>query len=981
MADKKLSNPLVPFQNRLTGRCIPGLDALKLEFVSEDQTSVVSDNFTSLKNIRYTDNGVTGVTHGMTKINATALPTYPKIRRMTHFRKVQPAESHVLVHARNSGETVAKVFQNTTAIPTAGNFEATALHTDASGAGLGRFSSAPDEHVVYCNGAETMVWGGDSTRISSFEVYDEFADSFSYNYTEVMQNTLSDADNIASFFRDGDAPIKVTLRVGNTLPIEGIKFIVETVNTNILDDAVTVYEWTGSAWSAVTSQVDGTITGTSPNEVTFGQSGSITFDSTESTAKASIINGIFGYFYKVEIVGAVAATRISNVTVIEPFQELKDFWDGELRTASSVQLFQDSIYKDNTVNVFEDSFIYNDITEGNIASYMKLNALATGTGYLALGFAERQQGLEVKMLPDFGNLDIAATGHVVIWDTDAGGLLTSLTVDGVSIISAQIPIDEVDSEPSFCAKVARNINAHTSTPNYGAHISEDDDVVIIITAKTRGTGPNGFVVASSDDFLSMDTSDMAGGIDTNPEITIKYWNGTAWITVGTVTDGTIGDGASFGKSGFITWNAIAENTEFKRELNEEQPLYYYQLSWDETFNEKVLCYHISGIPTQRDISNYKFSLHAQDRLWLFSDQSGRKNQSIVSNLGELNTFNGRGAGDPITYGDQTEPVAAIELFERTSTEAKSHVLVLKENSIHVVEGNNPENWTVVNLTDRIGCNAPYTVSGSTLGFEFAPLQRKQIAIWQGSSGIYMFDGTSVIPISDDISNFFDQKNANAINLAYSNISYGFFEVTNGEHFYHWLFASGSSTVLNEEWVFDIKRQKWFEFDRGAGKALQGGGTVIDANGNSYAYGFEDNGYLQRLNNGTDFDGNSIAYEMGFGDVLPAGDMNTLTSIDSVRLAVVSKSTTSSSISVFHYGDTKTAATQDTHNGNAYYTFGTLKTGQRVAFPFKRINTPAHMTHKLKFTISTNNETGTGFEPLLVGGFYKARGFSEQNLTD
>lgn len=973
----KQQNPLIPFQNSLTGRCIKALDSAKIEFQSADRAVLESDNFTSLKNMKYTDNGVVGVTGGMTKINTNALSSHPKIRSMYQFLKVQPAENHILVHAENTGETESKVFQNTTAIPSTGNFSATALHTDGSGAGMGRFSSAPNEHMAYCNGVETMVWGGDITKLSSFEVYDEFASAFRYDYTREMQNTLTDTANLASFFRDTDAPVKVTLRVGNTLPIESIAFTVPTVNTNTLDDATNVFYWNGSAWAAVTTQVDNTITGTTPNEVTFGQSGTITFDSTATTAKASIINGVFGYFYKIEITGADAATRLSQVTVKEPFQELRDYWDGDLRIASSVQLFQDSIFKDNTVNVFEDSFIYNDDTKGNIASYMNMNDIETSTEYLAIGVSERMQGLQVKMIPDHSNQDVKATGSIAFGNVSSTNTVSSITVNSVEILSQTITAGNT-SEESLCHALVEEINENVTSPNYTATTEQG---ILTIIAETRGTGPNGFVIARTVVAMTATVLPMANGQVISPTLTVKYWNGSAWTSVGTVIDGTSSDSASFGKSGFITWNSIAENTEFKRELNSEEPLYYYQLSWDSDFGPNVLCYHANGIPVQKPISTYKFPLHAQGRLWLFSDKAGNKNQAIVSALGELNVFNGKDSGDPLQFGDRTEVVAAVELFERTSSRVESHILVLKGDSSHIIEGDNPEKWKVINLTNKLGCNAPLTLATSTLGFEFSPMVRRQIAIWQGSSGMYMFDNNAIHPISDDIAYFFDQKNADAINLAKSDISYGFFESENGEQYYHWCFASGSSTVINNEWVFDIKRQKWFEYDRGTGKAIQGGSMVIDTIGNAYNYGFEDNGYLQRLNNGTDFDGNAIVYEMEFGDVLPAGNINILTAVDSVRLATVSKSTTTSKIKVYHYGDTKDNATVDTVTKNAWYEFETKQTGQRVAFPFKRTNTPPHMTHRLKFTISTNNEVGTGFEPLYVGGFYKNRGFSEDNLTD
>ena len=153
-------------------------------------------NFSDIQNLRYTDKSLKGVS-GYSKINSTALTTYLKIRNGFHFTKDQPSESHVLVQAYNSGLTGSQILQNTTAIPDTGDFSGSALHTDASGANLGRFSSAPQGNVVYCNGEESMIWGGDELRCAGFINYDPDG-SFLYDFGEQVNNTLTDSKNIAT---------------------------------------------------------------------------------------------------------------------------------------------------------------------------------------------------------------------------------------------------------------------------------------------------------------------------------------------------------------------------------------------------------------------------------------------------------------------------------------------------------------------------------------------------------------------------------------------------------------------------------------------------------------------------------------------------------------------------------------------------------------------------------------------------------------
>ena len=1135
MVEKQIDKKLTPFQVGLTGKLITSTDPSRL--ILEENGGTQIDNFKSLKNIRYTDNGIRGIT-GMSKINTTALSTQLKSRTVHHFTKSQPAESHVLVQSFDTNIDNSKVFRNSTSIPNTGDFNATALHTDARTTGSitafatsgtrtqvtsathglnngdaititgttsyngtfnvqdvatntyiikvtfvaddatgtwatrhrGRFENGQLGRLLYCNGAETMVWGGDESRLSSFKVFNPDS-SFSYDYTEKVQNTLTDASNVAALFQStgagsevllllhcdgtdasttftdsspttphtvtavGNAQIDtanpkfgtggglfdgagdrltipdnadfdmsggtntldlwgdfddlnteaglysqgntggdtdymaltvttggavklsifaassevvtlqtadgvittntythielsispgssntdyrifvggvqkafvndaqlpadytstvvigarirgnttdlpftghldevrvtnsaehttdfsvattaygtdnvVNIRIGNILPVKGFKFTVSTANAT--SGTMTVFYWSGSGWAAVSNLVDNTASGGVP----LAQTGTITFDSTESVAKQKIIDKVLGFYFLIQITSADTTTRISSVTVTEPWQDLQDFWDGELRIVNSAQLFEDSKNKDNTVNVLEDDFIFDDSTAaGDLSTYMTMSSLVTTTEYLTVGFFERQQGLQCKLIPN-----------------------------------------------------------HTNT--------------------TAGT-----------------------------VIEVEYWSGAAWVTVGAISDGTIENDISFTKSGFVTWNPIAENTEFRREINKEDPLFYYKLSWNKSFSNDVLCFHISGIPVQKQIENFSFSLNAQGRTFLFSNQSDRKNSAIVSNIKTLNAFNGKDSGDGFEFGDETSVTAAAEIFTKLTTGAVSDIVVAKADATFLITGDNPENWIVTEISEDTGCPAPYTLKPSPIGLEFSPLQSKQVVVWQSANGIVMYDSNSIFPISDTISNFFDQTRSEAINLDKIADSYGFWDVSNGFYEYHWLFASGTSTTLDKELIFDERRQKWWDADRSSGLRLQCGTDVKDTSGAHYNYAMEDVGFMHRLENGQDFSGTAIPYEMEFGDIPLTGDINIESVIEFLQMIMVQK--TSGTVTITHYGDGEDTGTT--------LTMSQIKADHRITMPVERMGQTkfgSHVLHRLKFTISTSDQT-IGFEPLYVGGF-------------
>jgi hypothetical protein len=155
---KNTDKELKPFELGLTGRLLSSVNPTRIITgttggPSGEATPATIDNFKSLKNLRYTDNGIRGI-RGMTKINSTALSTHPKIK---HVHQYKETNQHVMVQAYNTAETQSKIYRNDTAIPSAGDFTATALHTDASGAGKGRFANCYLGRVVYWNGAESMV--------------------------------------------------------------------------------------------------------------------------------------------------------------------------------------------------------------------------------------------------------------------------------------------------------------------------------------------------------------------------------------------------------------------------------------------------------------------------------------------------------------------------------------------------------------------------------------------------------------------------------------------------------------------------------------------------------------------------------------------------------------------------------------------------------------------------------------------------------
>ena len=840
---------LIPFAINLNGRLISSLDASKI--ISASESGGALHNFSILTNLEYTDSGIRSV-RGMSTVTTNALTSHPHSENIYQFIKSIPSEEHILVQSYNDSGTESVLLRYSTSTPNTGTFTTEILHTDASGAGTGRFSSAPIGHLVYCNEVETLVWGGLENNPGQFIIYDgtDFSKSMTWqkDYTDKILNTLTDSDNIATLKRNSNGD--VTALLVTRLPIQGIKCYVETANTRA--GTATVQYWDGSTLTAVSGLNDETSSG----GITLAQTGSLKFNSTANTARVRIYDNIYGYFYRLLFEDATDTTTICQITIDEPFQKLTDFWDGEEKPILSFLHEDSNGFKDFSTNVLKNEFSYDNSTKFDQATYANLvNTLFTTSEFLYLGFDERMMGFRIKF-----------------------------------------------------------INAKTNT------------------AATV--------------------------------MTVSYWDGENWQAVSSLQDGTSLSGKSFTQDGFVTWLPKLENVEFKNRLNGQEEAFRYRISFSANLAmaDGLYPYYISGIPVQKQISNYKFSLQSQDSLWLFNDIASAGNKVIKSAKDTINVFNGKQVLE-MFIGNDSGLVAAISIYTRTTSGASEEILVFKNDSAFIISGNGePEEFEIIQITDRIGCNAPLTLQTSSIGLEFAPLQSKQIVIWQGNGGIYAWDNNSIFLISASIGNYFDQIKPEAINLDRQHLSRGFFRVYDDNHYYHWLFSSKATSTnhLDTELIFDLKRQGWFKVERGS-KLIQNGTQVIaTSTGSLYGYAMVDDGHMYRLDNGTTWGGESITSTFETADIPLSGNLMTETMLRFLRLFTIAKSTTTNNVSVTHYVDGKTTGEQ--------FNMSPARAGYRLAIPIAGRNQYGTL-HRFRASMTTNNED-RGFEPLAIGGFMR-----------
>ena len=446
------------------------------------------------------------------------------------------------------------------------------------------------------------------------------------------------------------------------------------------------------------------------------------------------------------------------------------------------------------------------------------------------------------------------------------------------------------------------------------------------------------------------------------ELAVSYWNGAAWAPVtGLVDETTVADG-TFAQTGVVSWTPPSREEEFKTDVNNGIPLYYYKFIFTTTnFGNAVDVYHVSGIPAQKNFNAYGFPIHAGGALWLLGDADGHKNSVLKSAPGTVSFWNGDESLE-FSIGDDAELIAGSSVYYQLGSNLYEVVLICKKH----------ETWMIVpgatgaqqfRISDKVGCVAPGTMKATHLGSLEQGLG-KSVVMWQGADGIYLFDGKAPVKISGDIDDLFLKSNASGLHNSYIDVSMAEFDIENWE--YHWFCRTGASGAW-AEWVFDLKRGKWYEVSRGAAKMLKCGINVMDTVGNFYMYGGIATGYLERLENGTAFDGNDIVHTLRTGDfVLNEGKVSRTAVIRNARLVGMAKNTTANEIAATYFKDTNTSADES-------YTISPAASGKRLFQDDHGMGREGKaIFHSFNFSMTTDDET-IGFEPIFLSVLYKETG--------
>jgi hypothetical protein len=445
------------------------------------------------------------------------------------------------------------------------------------------------------------------------------------------------------------------------------------------------------------------------------------------------------------------------------------------------------------------------------------------------------------------------------------------------------------------------------------------------------------------------------------DLLVYYWNGSSWIEATSLNDETASNDVSLAKSGVISWEPPLKSEEFRTEVNDSPPLYFYKLVWDAIL-DATDCQvdRVFGIAEPEKVKPHKFPIMHRGRLFLCNEIDGEKNTMIPSVPYSPDAYNGFSGGAKLYFGDSRGLTAAASFYTRYGADMFHQMVVTKEHETWLLDGDSYTGnnaWNVYRVSSVIGCPAPNTMAVCDIGHALAPGLLKQIVIWLSDVGPVAFDGNSVQPIGEDIADYWNPQKSVYMNPAQIADAYGWYDSQYQE--YHLVIPTGAGTTNDTELVFDLQRKKWTKINRGAAQAIQVGFVVRDTNGKAYTYGTLDSGYLCRLENGNTMVAAAITSYFETIDMPLSGSIFNWHLVEYIKLICVSKaSTPDDSITVTLYKDTETSGTN-------VGTFVNEESGQRCVINVEPAQLVAGATHRVKVSV-TVSDVAEGFEPLILG---------------
>jgi hypothetical protein len=893
----------------------------------EDPVKIGSANFATLQNMRYTNQGVQGVS-GYTLVSASPLTLYPYLRAGQHYVRWQAGvpSSYVIVQVDDLSSS--KLYLHTAAIPGVGSWSGP-LWSDAAVGGLGRFALGPDGTLAYCNGWETLTWGSAAYRVASLLNYDGTLGTWRRDLSHDL------ADGQAVTLRRDSANL-TTLLVGTTRPIQGITWQVSTPNT--MAGAAAVYYWDGSTWQSVGAVTDGTAVA----GATLAQSGTMSFASTAAVARVKWDEERLLYVYLVHL-GEAGGTDnnlvVTALTVDTPMQPLVDVWDG----AERLPILCTVNAQDFTLDILERSSATAPIGAD-------VSALAAGEAVIIL-CDERMLALQLGMAGNNTNGE-AATLTVESWTGTAWQALT--TTDGTSDGSASLAHSGAVawSDPGAASDVPQTLLGRSG---YAYRLTWSATLTQSTQTEALGQILTWSISQAGEGYVVGDVGGIGSG-NLDAGYTVTSVNGDGGILAF-----ALGDAGS----GYIPEADVPLHR--GSGSGEDAQINITSTSSLGTAVTGVIIDTVTGIPVPRwsvvkRPPGYRFPFRFGDRVMIAGvAATGEVNRIDYCAAGRPDVWNGEDSSDrgkAIFLGDGQPVISAIEMTNRFLNQLTQICVVHKATQTWVIQGSSPDDFRTYQISSTIGNPAPLSLCLADIPSQSEGQTLRNVALWCSAKGPVLFDGTIVLPMRfpqqdgaiSSVDCYFDPNDSRCIKTSLWEKVVGYYDAQFSE--YNLLIPSGSSATNCNTWlVCDMRRRKWYS--KVASTYPQIAVPVADAQGVQYVYGGLHTGNLVRLEYGNTWNGSAIAHVLETADLVLGGSVFAETLARFLRVAAMTDSG-SGVVTIAHAANgsgTFTTLTTLTLAGSGRYQTRTLGINKRA------------FSHQLRLSCSTSDAARA---PRLLG---------------
>jgi len=311
---------------------------------------------------------------------------------------------------------------------------------------------------------------------------------------------------------------------------------------------------------------------------------------------------------------------------------------------------------DNTTDCFTvpDNAAF-DFSSGawSIDCWFYPTSLSTDTLYF--------QGLNATPTDDYFKIHFTADGAIHLDIYASGASVVSLATGAAAITTGSFQhIEVTENGNNFYIFVNGVLKAYTGVPTYSNYANGYLDE-LRVSSRARHTGDFGVATAvygvDSKTYAYLCSVIPISGIKwyiTTPNETtcatptINYWNGSAWTTVGTVTDGTITTGVTMSKTGRMTFTST--DVLSRQKTIDGIVGYWYQIIFD-SLDDTTSVYYIT---TKTEMQTLKDVWDGDERLVAsFQYHDGSNYTDYTTNILKL---------DAQTYYDGTSWIYPPETY-------------------------------------------------------------------------------------------------------------------------------------------------------------------------------------------------------------------------------------------------------------------------------------------------------------------------------